>query len=306
VADKKQRIGIKERFLSWRKSRSKGRPAGRKWNWVAMLKVAAVVGLLAATGFVLRYAEGFVRAANAGEEGSLILVDVPTWVNWDLKARVAAMAGGNRFPIADDTAEVVARNLASMAWLDGARVQVTHDAVRVKARWRKPVALIQRGSSKYYADSDLVILDYMAMPQLPIVEVKGLAGGLPPTPGERFDRDDLAAAAALICLLYRSDAEFAPKTPLLEQIASIDVANYKGRKQPRAPHIIFNTKGDTQIWWGAEIGEWAKHLEAKDEQKLAKLYTYYMEHGSLSADVKYINVRDPQDKVPQPIDKYRN
>ena len=63
---------------------------------------------------------------------------------------------------------------------------------------------------------------------------------------------------ALICLLHRSDEEFAPKTPLLEEIASIDVANYKGRKQPRAPHIIFNTKGDTQIWWGAEIGEWAK------------------------------------------------
>jgi len=305
VGDKKQRISIKERFLSWRNARSKGRTTGRKWNWVSVLKVAVAVCLLVAAGVFLRYAEGIVRGAYAGAEGSLILVEVPNWVNWDLKARVAAVAGGNQFPITDDTAAVVARNLESMVWLDNLRVQVTHNAVRVKARWRKPVALIQRGSSKYYVDSDLVVLDHMAMPQLPIVEVKGLAGGLPPTPGERFDRDDLAAAVALICLLYRSDAEFAPKTPLLEQIASIDVANYKGRKQPRAPHIIFNTKGDTQIWWGAEIGEWAKHLEAKDEQKLAKLYTYYMEHGSLSADVKYINVRDPQDKVPQPIDKYR-
>ena len=93
--------------------------------------------------------------------------------------------------------------------------------------------------------------------------------------------------------------------PRLEQIASIDVSNYKGRKHTRDPHMILNTKDDTQIIWGAEIGEWAKHLEAKDEQKLAKLYTYYMEHGSLSAGVKYINLRDPQDKVPTPIDKYR-
>jgi hypothetical protein len=279
--------------------------AGRKWNWVGMLKVAAVVCLLVAAVVFLRYAEGFVRAANAGEEGSLILVDVPTWVNWDLKARVAAVAGGNRFPITDDTAAVIARNLSPMAWLDDVSVQVTNDAVRVKARWRKPVALMQKGSTKLYVDPDLVVLDYMAMPQLPIVEVKGVAAGLPPTPGERFDRDDLAAAVALISLLHRSDAQFAPKTPLLEQIASIDVSNYKGRKHARDPHIIFNTKGDTQIWWGAEIGEWAKHLEAKDEQKLAKLYTYYMEHGSLSAEVRYINVRDPQDKVPQPIDKYR-
>ncbi len=303
MGDRKQKVGIKERFLSWRNAKRKSRTS-RQWNWAAMLKVAAVVCLLAAAGFFLRYAEGIVRAAYVGTEGSLILVDVPGWVNWDLKARVAAMAGGNQFPITDDTAAVVARNLRSMVWLDDVRIQVTHDAVRVKAHWRKPVAVIQRGSSKYYVDSDLVALDYMAMPQLPIVEVKGLAGGLPPTMGERYDRDDLAAAVALICLLHRSDEEFAPKTPLLEEIASIDVANYKGRKQPRAPHIIFNTKGDTQIWWGAEIGEWAKRFEAKDEDKLAKLYTYYMKHGLLNAGVKYINLLDPTDKVPQPIDKY--
>jgi hypothetical protein len=305
VGDKKQRIRIKERILSWRKARGKGRMTGRKWNWVGVLKVAAVIGLLVAAGVFLRYAEEFVRTANAGEEGSLILVDVPTWVNWDLKARVAATAGGNRFPIVDDTAVVVARNLASMAWLDDVSVQVTHDSVRVKARWRMPVALMQKSSTKFYVDSDLVVLDYMPMPQLPIVEVTGLTAGLPPTPGERFDRDDLAAAVALLLLLHRSDVEFAPKTPLLEQIASIDVSNYKGRKHPRDPHVILNTKDGTQIIWGAEIGEWAKHLEAKDEQKLAKLYTYYREYGSLSAGVKYINLRDPQDKVPQPIDKYR-
>ena len=43
----------------------------------------------------------------------------------------------------------------------------------------------------------------------------------------------------------------------------------------------------------------------RDEEKLAKLYAYYKEFGSLSADVKYINLRNPQDKMPQPIDKYR-
>jgi hypothetical protein len=277
----------------------------RRWNWVAIVKVAAIIGLLIGAGAFLRYAEGFVRSAHAGEEGSLVLVDVPTWVNWDLKLRVAEVAGGNRFPIVDDTADVVARNLAPMAWLDDVNVQVTHDAVRVKARWRKPVALIQRGSSKFYVDADLVVLDYMPMPHLPIVEIKDLGIDQPPRPGEVFDQADLAAGVAIISLLQRADAQFAPKTPLLEQIASIDVSNYHGRRKPREPHILFNTKGDTQIIWGAEIGEWAKHLEAKDEEKLAGLYAYYRKYGSLSADVKYINVRDPQDRVPQPIDRYR-
>jgi hypothetical protein len=305
VADKRQKIKIKERILSWRSGRSKRRSAARGWNWLGLLKVAAVIGLLVGAGAFLRYAEGYVRSANAGEEGSLILVDVPGWVNWDLKVRVAEMAGANRFPVLnDETAAVVARNLAPMAWLDDVNVQVTHNSVRVKARWRKPLALVVKGVQKFYVDADLVVLDYMPMPHLSIVEVKGVVVEPVPRSGEKFDREDLGAAVALTSLLHRMDLEVTPKTPLLEQIASIDVSNYSGRKQPGKPHIVLNTKGDTQVWWGAEIHEWAKHLEARDEDKLAKLYTYYMKHGSLSTGVKYIDVREPQGRVSLPIDKY--
>jgi hypothetical protein len=49
---------------------------------------------------------------------------------------------------------------------------------------------------------------------------------------------------------------------------------------------------------------WGQHLEATDEDKLAKLYGYYKEYGSLMGRAKYINLRDPQDKIPLPIDKY--
>ena len=47
----------------------------------------------------------------------------------------------------------------------------------------------------------------------------------------------------------------------------------------------------------------------KDEplkEKLAKLYVYYHDHGSLGAGAKYINLRDPLDKLPKPTEKYRN
>ncbi|MBN1509453.1 MAG: hypothetical protein JW955_21580, partial [Sedimentisphaerales bacterium] len=74
MADKRKRTRIKDRILSWRSARSKGRMAGRAWSWVAMLKAAAVIGLLVGAGFFLRYAEGFVKAASADAEGSLILV----------------------------------------------------------------------------------------------------------------------------------------------------------------------------------------------------------------------------------------
>ncbi len=307
VAKKTQRMSIGERIRSWRSVKGKKRPTARSWNWLGIVKVAVVVCFLAASGAFLRYAEAYMKLTTPAEEGSLILVGVPEWVDWDLKARVAAVAGGTRFPLQDDTAAVLARNLAPMSWLDDVRIQVTHDSVRVKAQWRKPVALIEieEDSSRIYVDENLVVLDYMPMSHLPIVEIKGMDLGVVPLPGQVFDQNDLAAAVTLIVLLHRMDAEYAPVNPLLEHIASIDITNFRGRRNRREPHIVLHTKDDTQIIWGAEIGEWAKYLEAKDEQKLAKLYSYYREFGSLSAGAKYINLRDPQDRVPQPIDKYR-
>jgi hypothetical protein len=81
-------------------------------------------------------------------------------------------------------------------------------------------------------------------------------------------------------------------------------ANYNGRKNDRRPHIILYAKDNTEITWGAELGKWQRHLESTDEQKLAKLYGYYKEYGTLSGRAKYINLRDPRDKIPLPIDRY--
>lgn len=305
MARKRRKVSIIERITSLWRTKTKKQAAARRQTLITAVKVAAVMILLVAGGATLRYAEGYVRTARPAEDGGLVLCDVPQWANWDLKARIVALAGGNRFPIGEDTATVVARNLAPMSWLDDVAVHVTHDQVAVKARWRKPVALIERGPSKFYVDNDLVVLDYMPMAHLPIVEVTGVGMSLPPSPGSVFDRDDLAAAVKLIDLLSRVDADLDPQKPLLEQIASIDVSNYKGLRNHSKPHITFRSKEGTQILWGAELGEWAKHLENSDEQKLANLYGYYTEFGSLSAGAKYINLYVPHDKVPQPIDKYR-
>jgi len=63
-------------------------------------------------------------------------------------------------------------------------------------------------------------------------------------------------------------------------------------------------KDNTEIIWGAEVGKWQRYLESTDEQKLANLYSYYKEYGTLLNSAKYINLRDPQDNIPLPIDKY--
>jgi hypothetical protein len=305
VARKKAKLSITERITSIWKTKTKKEAQARKETLVTAVKVAVVMGLLAASGIFLRYAEGYVQTARPAEEGTLILRDVPRWANYDLKKRVVDLAGGSQFPIREETAAVVARNLAAMSWLDDVEVEVTHDKVYVKAHWRKPVALIERGPAQFYVDLDLAVLDFMPMAHLPIVEITGVKMGLPPQPGAVFDRDDLAAAVKLIDLISRVDADLDPRNPLLEQIASVDVSNYKGRKYHGKPHIVLRSKEGTQILWGAELGEWAKHLEASDEDKLAKLYAYYKEFGSLSAGAKYINLYEDLNRIPRPVDKYQ-
>ena len=306
MARKSRRFSLKERISSWksnRRAREKRLAAIRDWNWGAIAKVTAVLCFLVGAGAFLQYAEAYVKTAVPAQEGGLILVDVPDWVQLDLQNRVGQIAGGTRFPLTEETASVLARNLELMPWLHDVNVRVTHDSVLVRAQWRKPVVTIniRETSSKIYVDKDLVVMDYMPMPHLPIVEAKGVSQSIVPLPGQKFDRGELAAAVTLALLLNRVDAA------MLEQITSIDVSNFKGFKDAHGPHITLRSKDDVEIIWGAEFGEYAKYLEASDEEKLAKLYTHYKEFGSFGAggSVKYLNLRNPQDKVPQPIDKYR-
>ena len=238
---------------------------------------------------------------------SLKLIDPPGWVNESLKNNIYASAAprGDFIPN-EETARIVQKNLAqTVAWLDEVKVQTTHDSIQISGRWRRPLALVKSGLSRFYVDSSMVVLDFVPLPNLPIVRVEGLPLLLrTPPAGQVWFRDDLAAAVAILARLERMDNIVTPNKPLLFEIASIDVSNFKGREKSQFPHIVLYTRDNTEIIWGAEVGTWQQYLESTDEQKLAKLYEYYRKHGSLSGGVKYINLKDPQDNIPLPIDKY--
>ena len=275
----------------------------------SILKVLAVVCVLAAVGVGFAFLAKYVKKAVPVSEtiGSLELVDAPAWITEPLKEKIyaAARADGEDLRLDEDAALSVQQNIERLvAWLDEVIVQTTHDSIRIEGRWRKPLAMVKSGFQSFYVDADLVVLDYIPMPTLPIVQVKGLSivRKLPP-PGEVWQNETLAAAAGILARLDQMDKLVTPEKPLLYEIDSIDVSNFNGRQNSRLPHIVLYAKDKTQIIWGAELGKWQRYLEATDEQKLAKLYGYYKEYGSLR-DVKYINLRDPQDHVPLPVDKY--
>jgi len=311
---KTKRISFK---LGASKRKKKQKASQHGPSLTGVLKVFGVVCVLGAigigvfaavrTGFA--FLDKYMRKAVPVSEkfGSLELVGVPAWVNDQLEEKVyaAARANGEDLKLDEDAARSVQNNLErEVAWLRNVTVQITHDTIRIEAQWRKPIALVEWGWSKFYVDAELVVLDFVPVPSLPIVKVKDLPRITKvPQPGIVWQREDLAAAVDVLKLLWRMDEEVTPDKPLLWEIEVIDVSNFEGREDTRFPHIVLYATDKTEIIWGAEIGTWQRYLEATDKEKLLKLYGYYKEHGSLLG-VKYIKLHDPQDKIPLPIDKY--
>jgi hypothetical protein len=287
----------------------------RRTSWfgpslVTTLKVLVVTCVLCGIVIGLMSLEKYVKATIPVQEGSgeLVLADVPLWVSDQLKEKVReiATAKGNNLGLDDETVLSVQRNIEELVpWLDDVKVKATHNILRVEALWRKPIALVKSGTIKFYVDSEQVVLDYMEMPNLPIVEIKGLppVAKIPPL-GEVWQRDDLAAALAILNRLDHMDKTLTPDKPLLCEIKRVDVSNFNGRQNSRLAHIVLYSNDDSQIIWGAEFGQWQRYLESTDEEKIAKLYSYYKDYGSLSGGARYINLCDPRDKIPLPIDKY--
>jgi hypothetical protein len=283
----------------------------RKSNVGGLLMVSLFVCsfVLVLAGFA--FLDGYVKKQTTGSSGNRtieLVGDVPNWVSEEIKNRIyaAATAEANNNANNDEIIAASAQsNIAKLVpWLADAKVQTTHKSILITGHWRKPILLVTAEKNKFFIDADLVVLDYSPIGNLPVINITGLElSKIPPTPGHVWQGDDLAAAMAVLNRLSRMDIAVSPDKPLLRQIERIDVANFEGRKNKREPHISLYTKDATQIIWGAELGNWQRHLESPDDDKLAKLYTYYQQYGTLSG-VKYINLRDPQQKIYLPVDKY--
>lgn len=306
-----ERISLKRSSLRSTRRKKKRQASRLGPSLIRILKILAVacifasvvacilMGIVAGFSFLERY----VKETSVVSEQTirLELVDVPAWVNSQLKEKVYVAARSD----ANDLSLVQQNIEREVVWLDEVTVQTTHDVLRIEGRWRKPVGLIKSGKRRFYVDAEQVVLDFVQMPRLPIVEITGLSPTRKtPSLGKVREGDDLAAAITILDRLDRMDKSDTPDKPLLYEIDRIDVSNFNGRKNSKRPHIVLYAKDDTEIIWGAEFGTWQRYLESTDEQKLAKLYSYYKENGTLSGDAKYINLCDPQDDIPLPIDKY--
>jgi len=302
---KTSRISFKTASFKKTKRRS---PDSSSAGLRSILKVAAVIACLVAAGVGLAFLDKYVHRAVSAKVTAIELVSPPVWLNQPLKEKIcaAAAAGARGRKLDENTARLVQAGLQEkLAWLVNVRVQAAPDRILIHVDYRKPIALVKVGLRKFYVDAEQIVLDFVPMPNLPIVTVRGLSPIMrTPAIGQDWQREDLAEAIAILVRLDRMDKLVTLDKPLLGEIESIDVGNFKGRQDKRFPHIVLYAKDSTEIIWGAEVGTWSQYFEAKDEEKLAKLYNYYKQRGSLLNGAKYINLCDPQGSISLPIDRY--
>lgn len=299
-------FGFKKKLT---KTEKKERSKALRNTIIIFLVIAVGVGLT--IGFI--YLDRFVKKSyRFGKEPlALYLANEPEWVSPELEREIVETArkGGANFILNEEAARQVGENVRTLAWLYDVQVSVGSKEIVVNAGYRKPIAMVIAHDGWYYLDSHSVVLDYVPVSKLTIVEITGVAAHQLSSRsiGTKWQSDDVAAALELIELLNKMDGQVEPNKPLLAEIKSIDMSNFNGRRSSSQPHIVFYAKDGTEIKWGARIGQWHKHLEAKDEEKLAILYNTYKEYGTVQIRAaqkgSFIDLTKPQN-LSLPIDRY--
>jgi len=285
--------------------KSKKRRGKKAINVRSVLTVFGMTAVFVAVGVGFYFLERYVP--RPGGQGQLVLINKPEWVNDELEGRlydIVNLNGG--LEINEQTAKRVQQNIEqNFAWVKKAVVRATSSEVLIEALWRKPAVLISAGRKKFYLDGDKVVLDYVEFSGPELLKVTGVRfGSKGLAAGEICELADAAAAVAIVECLNDMDAELTPDNPLIGQVDRIDVSNFNGRHNSRASHILMYTSDNTEIRWGSAIGQWQRNMESTDQEKLAKLYYHYKRNGNSLAGARYINLCDPTERVPQPVDGF--
>jgi hypothetical protein len=242
-------------------------------------------GLLTASIFQgRRYAEA--RLLSAEQLPRVELKHVPAWMNADLQARIRQLATpvAPRSALDHDLLVDITHILQSEPWVKQVH-QVRRlsqkspgDTIEVHCDYRAPVALVEEEGYFWMVDIDGVKLPERyargelasvamdaRMPRLRVIT--GVAADAPQA-GEPWTGDDLRAGIELVRLLH--------DRPYAADVATIDVSNFAGRRNPQSAQIVLHTLSETEIRWGRPAtGAKDFFVEVTPEQKLEHIQTIF-------------------------------
>jgi len=235
---------------------------------------------------------------------SLILADTarPTFYFVDLPEPLPALAGvdletavhdiNEQLWLSASVCEEIAKRLERTGWIAGLRHvrRLAGGRFEIRANYRRPAALVQKGSDFYLVDWEGVRLPgiYMHHPMWKLIQ--GVAAA-PPPPGEKWASDDLRAGLDVLAAL-RGEL-------FAEQVSAVLVNNHRGRSDPRSAHVELGTdRPGGRILWGSAPG--AEVEENAAAQKLTILRENHRRTGRVDAGYLVIDVSTFPDRFTVP------
>jgi hypothetical protein len=178
------------------------------------------------------------------------------------------------------------------------------DTIEIDCEYRAPAALVRWGQTFWLVDGKGVKLpeQYSAAQLSKIMFtddggmnvrlIQGVTHG-PSDAGKTWPGADLAGGLELANLLASQ--------PWADEIRTIDVSNFAGRKDPREAQIVLITEYKTEIRWGRPPSAPDGFVEVSAAAKVAALEAIYQQKKRIDANQPWIDVRFDRVTCPAPV-----
>jgi hypothetical protein len=284
--------------------------------WLAQMLIKAAVAVILLGGgafaFVSMRQHVLDDLAHPAAPPVLVLRNRPPWMSEALAEQILKSARPKTPKSALDHELVaeVGQVLEHNAWVREVK-QVKRvygksagDTVEVDCEFRAPIALVAFRNEYLLVDGDSVRLPEKFGPStLPRILlgpdgkmnlriIEGVAAMPPFVDGQKWVGEDLSAALDMAKLLYGR--------PFTEEIERINVANFKGRKNPRDAQIVLFTKYRSEVRWGEPI-KLPFYAELPPVQKLERLGLICQKYGRVDGGHSWVDIR--LDKVTYPAEE---
>jgi hypothetical protein len=271
-----------------------------------LLKGAGVAVITIAIGCGIYYGMGLlgedVRRSPSYQVSaeSLRLVKGPSWMTSDILNELDVMKLDPDFPghfslLDEGILERIATAYRQCPWVESVEKIVKHDPrvnadvppLEVFLKFRRPIAFVEiRDGYCLVDDKGVRLPGAYSEPHLgatPLLVITGVTTP-PPAVAQRWADAGLLAGARVAEALEVKREAF--------HLASVDVSNMDGRRNPRDTEISLLTQNGTLIKWGkAPTPDAALLQEMTPEEKVAYLdYVYKKLNGQVDGVLAYIDV----------------
>lgn len=279
------------------------------WAWMGrrvlvLLLIGVVVGSVAfGFGFLDRYVHTITQQRELKLD--VVLKNPPAWASQQLIKGVCLSTGilSDDFLLDESLSDKWAQNLTQNPWVKRLNlVRKRYDGrLEIDCQLRHPLASIRDGQDIYYVDAEGIVL-----PALPLVGAEGHVVRLQGVKvgslqvGTAVNTSDLLAGIQLLAMLRQVDQQMPMPDRLWGELAVIDVSNFQGRLSQAESHLVLYTDNNTEIRWGAAVGQGRAWYEAPAKTKISNLYQSYKLYGNLG-EYEYVDLRNIRKDKADPL-----